>query len=182
MTWRRIVLLLTAGCLLPSPAPATVLVPLHIEELISRAGLVAHGRVRSIEVRRDSQDRVFTEVFLEPEGVWKGAVAGDGVRLVAGGGRLGEDQQGAEGAPEYVVGEELVVFATANPAREWVVLGLGQGRFIVHTDVVSGERWVSNGFWGTRPTAAAPARRVRAPWQQPLSLRELERRTREAAR
>jgi hypothetical protein len=74
--------------------------------------------------------------------VWKGKFTGPGLTLLHPGGVLGEQITEVFGQPEYVIGEDVVVFLTRNPQEKWVTIGLGNGKFTVSKK--SGVEWVTN--------------------------------------
>lgn len=166
-------------------AAATRMIPLTIEQLAGKAGLVVRGQVDAVEVARDSGGRIYTRVGLAILEVWKGRMEGVQGRceLVVGGGLLGDRALRVSGQAEYGVGDEVVAFLARNEAGEWVTLGLSQGRFRVHRDTSTGRRVASNPFWGEESAAGEPrVTGYREPMKRPLDLDELKRRTMEAGR
>jgi len=160
------------------PAEATRFVMLTVEELARSADAVVHGRVVAIEVRRDGEGRVYTQVELVLEDVWKGRMAGHTCVLVHGGGTLGEVDVRASGQAEFAIGDELVAYMTRSPRGEWITVGLSQGRFEISRDEATGYRWVRNRFWGANRDLGR-ARGMAWPPGRPLRLEELKRRTQE---
>lgn len=164
---------------------STRMIPLTIEQLAGKAGLVVRGQVDAVEVARDSGGRIYTRVGLAVIEVWKGRMDGAQGRceLVVGGGLLGERAVRVSGQAEYGVGDEVVAFLARNDAGEWVTLGLSQGRFRVHREALTGRRLASNPFWGEEPADrnSRPAG-YREPLRRALELDELKRRTLEVGR
>lgn len=163
-------------------ALANRFVPLTIEELCHEAEAVVHGKVVAMETLRDEAGRIYSRVDLTVSGVWKGAVSGETCRVVHGGGNLGETAVRAAGQVSFEIGDEVVVYLVRGTAAgEWVTVGLSQGRFQVVTEAGSGRRWVSHPFWGGAiPSGTGRLQRSGWPPARPMSLEELERRTREA--
>jgi hypothetical protein len=138
-------------------ANATILFPLSIEELTSKAQVVLHGSVGSKSVQRDPEGRIYTRIELEVTEAWKGKVTGKSFTLVQGGGVLGEEIATVEGQEEFSIGEEVVVFLVLNQRGEGVVIGLSQGKFKVKAGEAGGEKVVHNLFHGGGSTAEAGA-------------------------
>lgn len=162
------------------------MVPLTVEQLATSATVVVHGRVEWVESSRDAQGRIHTRVGLGVLATWKGGLAGDGrhCEIVLGGGVVGQRAVRVVGQADHQVGDEVVAYLARNEAGDWVTLGLGQGRFLVRREAGSERRLVSNPFWGEEAAGdpggkPAPAIGVRMPARRPLTLEELERRTRE---
>ncbi len=174
---RSLVLCLAVSCAALA-AHGTRMRPLTVEELALQADAVVHGRVRKIETRRDPERRIHTRVELDVFDVWKGSGTGEPWTVVVGGGVLGEERVAAEGQATFSPGEEVVLYLVRNPAGEWVVVGMAQGKFRVLGE--AGDRRVTHIFWGA-PEEGPRAGRTAAPWRRPLTLVELRRRTREAA-
>lgn len=168
-----------------SPAGATRFVPMTPEQMAAVAGLVIHGRVESVTVRRDDQGRIHTRVDVHPLELWKGKLESATCTIVAGGGILGESEVAAVGQVTYRVHEEVVAFLVRNPAGEWVTVGLAQGKFPVRAEEGTGRRWVSHPLWGWGDATMGgdPRRGVqRFPGSRGWTLDELRSRVREATR
>lgn len=176
--------LLLAGLLgLGAGARGTWFVPLTPEELSVRAEWVVRARVEAVSAQRDAQGRIFTRIELAVAEVWKGTNAVGRCVVVAGGGVLGEEQVQADGAPEYGLGDEVVVFLVRNSDREWVTLGLSQGQFLVERETGTGRTFVHNRFWGSSISGPLlDAKAIAFPRTRPLALEELRRRIQEATR
>ena len=180
LRWRRFFGGILALCVawVSVPAHASRFVMLTIDELSRSAEAVVHGRVVALEVRRDTEGRVFTRVELVLEDVWKGRMAGHTCVLVQGGGTLGEVDIHASGQAEFAVGDEVVAYMTRSPRGEWITVGLSQGRFQVSRDEATGYRWVRNRSWGGHGELGN-GRGMAWPPGRPLRLEELKRRTQE---
>src|SRR5580765_7158063 len=112
--------------------------PVAIEDLARRAEAVVHGKVSSLECRRDATGHVFTRVELDVTASWKGAATNRFVVTLAGG-ILGSRKVVVVGQPEFQVGEEVIVFASRNERGESLLLELGQGKFAVKREPASGK-------------------------------------------
>ena len=111
------------------PASATVVIPADLGELSREALTIARGRVVALDARwTDDHRRVETIVTLEAESYLKGAF-GPVLQFRVPGGRLGRYRSLLVGAPEFVVGQRVVVFLAARGPDVPFVLGLGQGVF-----------------------------------------------------
>ncbi len=178
------VALAVLGCLVlggGTDCLATRMVALTPEQLAERAGCVAHGRISALETSRDPQGRIFTRIAMLHAQIWIGPGAGGVAALdwVVGGGVLGEERAETVGQAHFTVGEEVVVFLARNPAGDWGVVGLEQGRFAVvrHARAGKEEAWVRNRFWGGAPAENGVADGgARLPSRVPLSLAGLKRR------
>src|SRR5260221_13092011 len=73
------------------PLRADQMIPLPIEKLSARAGLILHGTVTSTTVRRDPAGRLYTAVGLQVGGGWEGRLAANLFSGGHGGGGLGEE-------------------------------------------------------------------------------------------
>jgi hypothetical protein len=179
--------MLLAVALLVSSAPAwgTRMRPLSVEELAARAEMVARGRVVGLETLRDARRQIFTRIEVAVDEVWKGPASDGTLQIVASGGVLGDERVEIPGQAAYRVGDEIVAYLARNGRGEWVTIGLGQGRFLVSTDALTGGQTVANLFWGIEGSAAggrttAARAGSRAPWKRPITIDELRRRTQEA--
>jgi hypothetical protein len=129
---RNRILTLLAVCLLAAPAQATVLVPASLEELTRDARVIARGQVVAVEGRwTDDRRTIETLVTLEAENYLKGQL-GTIVQFRVPGGTLGRYRNIVIGAPQFSVGQRVVVFLGANGPQVPFILGLNQGVYRVN--------------------------------------------------
>jgi hypothetical protein len=182
MSWK-----LSLGCALllaatPPRVLGTRMLPLTIEQLAAQAELVVQGRVVARSCLEDALGQVFTRVELHVLEVWKGNPSSERLYIVQGGGVVGDRAVSVAGQAEFEPGEEVVAYLVRNARGEAVTLGLAQGKFHVRADPATRSRYVSNVFWGGEGHTAAHRPAGLTLLSRPLSLEELKRRTREAAR
>jgi hypothetical protein len=122
--------LLLCLCLLQaSRVSATLLVPADLGELSRDARAIVRGRVSASDARWTEDRRaVETLVTVEPETSIKGAL-GQSVQFIVPGGILGRYRSIVVGAPEFVVGQRVIVFLSWRGPSYPYVLGLSQGVF-----------------------------------------------------
>lgn len=174
----RHLLLSCAFACASASASATVVVPADLGELSRDARVIARGRVVALDARwSGDRRRVETLVTLEAEQYLKGAF-GPVLQFRVPGGQIGRYRSVLVGAPEFLVGQRVVVFLGARGPAVPHLLGLGQGVF----RVVSGA-----GGWVVTPPAVlpatgGPARIVRGdPARRPMPLADFENRVRSLA-
>jgi hypothetical protein len=133
--------LAVSAALVPG-ASATMLLPVSLTELVTRADAIAHGRIVAVEARMvDGRRSVARLVTLAVADYYKGNLGSD-VQVRVPGGELGHYRTVTVGAPEFTIGEEVVLFLVARGAADPVLAGLGQGVFRVRVDPQSGARVV----------------------------------------
>jgi len=134
-------LLLCALCVcLPVVVRATVLIPIEFRELVAVASAIAHGRVSDVRGEwTDGRRSVETVVTIDVSDYLKGNL-GPTLTIHVPGGRVGRYRTVFVGAPEFRVGDEVVLFLSASR-----IVGLSQGAFRVVPDSQSG-----------RPVVVAP--------------------------
>ncbi len=114
-------------CLPAGSARATVLVPADLAELSHDARIIARGQVVATEARwSEGRRAIETVVTLEAESYLKGEV-GRMVQFRVPGGAMGRYRNIVMGAPQFVVGQRVIVFLGANGPRVPFILGLSQG-------------------------------------------------------
>jgi hypothetical protein len=139
--------------LLSAVTHATVVVPADIGELSREARIIARGRVVAVDARwTDDRRAIETLVTLQTESYLKGAL-GSTLQFRSPGGRLGRFRSVTVGAPEFAVGERVIVFLGANGPSIPYVVGLNQGLFRL---TPSGQQWLV-----TPPPVLPTARPVR---------------------
>jgi len=156
-----------------APALAALAVPASVEELARGSEAVVRGRVVSLESHPSADGRrISTSVEVEATDVWRGSAPAR-VTVVIPGGTAGRLAQRVAGAPQFTVGEEVVVFlGRIGKGQEYRVTGLAQGKFAVGaqqaTPDLSQTSFVGRKAMqaGERPVEAMPVdeleRRVRA--------------------
>lgn len=171
------------AALVATGAGATVLVPADLADLSRGAQAIARGRVAALDTRWNENRRgVETLVTLEVESYLKGAL-GRALTFRVPGGRLGRYRSLVVGAPDFAVGERVVVFlGYAGPGIPYV-LGLSQGVYrVTQRDDGAAGGVVTPLVVESLPGAAAPQRLVRGdPARRPLDLETFERRVRTLA-
>jgi hypothetical protein len=130
-------------CLLPVALRATVLLPAEFREVVNGSDIIAYGRV--IETRVEwSVDRknVDTLVTFQVGTYLKG---GPGETLVfkVPGGTIGRFRNVLVGAPQFVSGDEAVLFLNSRGREFPSVFGLNQGVFRVSIDGATRRRMVT---------------------------------------
>jgi hypothetical protein len=132
MLYRAVPLVMV--CLVPAVLRATVIVPAEFREIVTGSDIIAYGRVTETTVEMsDDRKRVDTLVTLQVGTYLKGG-PGDTLVFRVPGGRIGRFRNVMVGAPEFVAGEEAVVFLNVRGSDHPFVFGLNQGVFRVRLD------------------------------------------------
>jgi hypothetical protein len=164
----RSILIAAAFCIWAIPAGATVLVPADLSELARDAHVIARGAVVSIDTQWTEDRRTIeTVVTLEAESYLKGRL--DRVlQFKVPGGTLGRLRSIVVGAPQFEVGQQVIVFLGTNGPRLPHLLGLTQGVYrvsvtaagaavVLPAPVMPGTRGpIVRGVAARRPGARAP--------------------------
>jgi len=171
MTFSRVALA-AAALAAAAPALAALSVPASVEELARGSDAVVRGRVMSLASHPSADGRrISTSVEVEATSVWRGTVPAR-VTVVVPGGTAGRVAQRVAGAPQFTVGEEVVVFlGQMGKAQAYRVTGLAQGKFAVEADQARPD--LSQTSFVGRQALRAGERRVEA-----MAVDELERRVR----
>lgn len=137
----RTLLMLFAGFpLMRDAAHAGTVRALSLDQMTDRANLIFTGRVVGKRAEWNAErTRIYTYVTFEVDSYLKGG--GDArlqtVRLL--GGQVGRYIAHLPGTPQFVVGEEVLLFCAGDRARIPSVLGLSLGKFTITTNT-AGER------------------------------------------
>jgi hypothetical protein len=122
---------------------ATVIVPIEFRELVTTSPVIVQGRVTDVRSAFVNGRRsVETFVTIEAGDYLKGNL-GSHVTFRVPGGEIGRYRTIFVGAPEFRLGEEVVLFLKTAPGAVPVVAGLNQGAFRVVADRESGRRIVT---------------------------------------
>jgi hypothetical protein len=176
MRWTLLLLGLATG--LPAGLGAAVVLPVDLAELARNASVVAVGTVVETEARwTENRRAVETIVTLSPQSYLKGG-SGETVRFRVPGGTFGRYRTFMPGAPEFSVGQHVIVFLSGRVPAVPHLLGLSQGVFrLVPTD--SGWVVTPPGPYAAGRTAQRVARGH--PDRQPMPLAEFEQEVRAMA-
>src|SRR5579863_4379793 len=133
---------------------ATVLVPTDLGEMSKNALAIVRGRVSAVDARwTDDHRTIETIVTLDAENYLKGGL-GTTVQFRVPGGELGRYRSIVVGAPEFSVGQRVVVFLGARGPSVPYLIGFSQGVFrVVPTADNSG--WIVTPP-GIMPSTAGP--------------------------
>jgi hypothetical protein len=124
---RPVPLLILFATLVAAPLRATVIVPADLGELAHDARAIARGRVAAIAGRwTDDRRTIETIVTLEVDRYLKGAL-GPSIEFRVPGGDLGRYRSVVVGAPEFAVGDRVIVFLGASGPMIPFIVGFNQG-------------------------------------------------------
>lgn len=144
----RVVLALALS-LIPLRGLATTVVAPDFDSLVAQADYVVRGFVTAIsaEWRTDTHGQhIITKVRFEVREVIKGKCPSPLVLEVLGG-RIGKYQMVVQGTPNFIVGEESVLFVHGNGRQFFPLVAIMYGMYPIALDPASGLRLVhrSNG-------------------------------------
>jgi hypothetical protein len=124
---RLLFLVPCALCLAVAPAGATVVLPAEMSDIVNGSQVIVHGRV--IDVRSEitaGLRSIHSFVTVAVNQALKGS-PGPTVTFRVPQGQVGRYRRVIIGAPEFRVGEEIVVFLTGRAPAMPTVFGLNQG-------------------------------------------------------
>jgi hypothetical protein len=128
-------------------AHATIIVPTEDAQLIRQARTIVQGQITKIESHwYAAKTQIYTHVGVRVEEVLKGELPEVEVTVKQLGGSVGGLRSWVFGSPEFVVGERVLLFLTANPDGTLRVLGLYQGKFSIVLDSQTGEHFIYRGL------------------------------------
>ena len=116
---------------------ATVLLPADFTTVVTESGVIVYGRVVRVESHLAGPQRVIESVVtLAVVQSLKGD-AGGTVSFRVPNGQVGRYRRVLVGAPEFVEGDEVVVFLQGRPPALPSVFGLNQGLYRVARDAAA---------------------------------------------
>ena len=158
------------GLALITPAQATTLLRLDVDQLARAADAVITGTVTQTRSERDqATGLIVTLVSLTIERVLAGE-APPNVEVVTLGGRLGEIRQVVSGAAALEEGEEVALFLERLPNGRSRVVGMFEGQFRLEHGENGAEVYRSGGI----PLYDAASQQYVPPTDLRLRLHELE--------
>ena len=154
---------------LAHPLAATVLLPADFNDVVTGSQIIVHGRVVAVRAEwSDDRSQIESYVTVAPSSFYRGSPA-TSVTFRVPGGQVGRYKQVTVGAPQFVPGEEAIVFLRANGPAIPQVFGLNQGVFRVRVDQRTGRRTVILPILMARGTGAERVSRG-ARVRQPLPI------------
>lgn len=124
-------LLAVAAVMTPGLLRATSVLPPTFDELVNGADYVVRAKVKSVTaeiVTRDGRERIYSKVELEVTEVIAGTPPSPLVLTVLGG-RVGDKAMAIEGAPEFVVGAEDILFIRDNGKAAYPLYAIMHGQY-----------------------------------------------------
>jgi hypothetical protein len=128
-------------------ADATIIVPTEDHQLIRQASTIVLGQITKIDSHwYAAKTQIYTHIGVRVEEVLKGELSEVEVTIKELGGTVGGLRSWIFGSPEFVLGERVLLFLTANPDGTMRVLSLYQGKFAIVVDSRTGEHFVYRGL------------------------------------
>ena len=128
-------------------ADATIIVPTEDHQLIRQASTIVLGQVTKIESHwYAAKTQIYTHVGVRVEEVLKGELPQVEITIKQLGGSVGGLRSWIFGSPEFVLGERVLLFLTANPDGTLRVLSLYQGKFSIVLNSQTGEHFSYRGL------------------------------------
>ena len=126
---------------------ATTVVPPDFNQLVNESDYIIRGVVKSVtsEYRATTTGKgrkIITKVEVQVLEVVAGTPSPT-VVLEMLGGRVGNDRMTLEGAPQFNVGDEDILFVSGNGQTIYPLVGMMHGRYPVMQEAATGRRYVA---------------------------------------
>ena len=139
----RTLALVASLLLMAPPLAATVVVPAEFSEIVSGSQIIVCGRIADVRPEwTDGRRRIESVVTVAPSSFLRGTPTAM-VTFRVPGGQMGTLRSVTVGAPQFMAGEEVVLFLRAQGPSMPQVFGLHQGVFRVRLDARTGARTVA---------------------------------------
>ena len=130
-------------------AQATTVIPPDFQQLVSQSDYIVRAVVKSVtsEMQTDGQSRhIITKVELDVREVISGTPPQPLVLEMLGG-RVGAEEMVVQGAPQFKVGDEDILFVHGNGQQINPLVALMHGRYPIKRDAATGREFMarSNG-------------------------------------
>jgi hypothetical protein len=141
--WGSVALAMLVGALMPAIASATTVAPPEFEELVNESDYVVRATVKSVrsEFSRPGGKSIVTYVELDVKEVITGNPPSPLVLRMLGG-RVGDKRMIVSGAPEFVVGDEDILFVRDNGKVFNPLTALMHGRYPIARDKETGRGYM----------------------------------------
>lgn len=118
-------------------ANATTFMYKDFDALVADADAVVSGTVANISYARGPDKNLYSFIALHKVDVVEGSYAARSVTLRMTGGEDGDKRQGIVGAPEFAVGDDVILFVWGNGEYDMPMVGGPQGVFRVKQSTVT---------------------------------------------
>ena len=135
------VLFLIGLALIAVVAQATTLVRLRFQDLVHYSYSIARVRCMHAESRMENGE-IWTDTNFRVLTHNKGYLPEE-IVVRQPGGKFQHLHSHVEGAPEFRPGEEVYLFLSGQPGRQFLIVGWAQGTFRIHRDLRSGGETVT---------------------------------------
>lgn len=135
------VLFLIGLALIAIAAQATTLVRLHFPDLVHYSYAVARVRTMRAQTHMENGE-IWTDTSFRVLWQEKGYLPEE-IVVRQPGGKFQHLHSHVEGTPEFRPGEEVYLFLSGHPGRQFFIVGWTQGTFRIHRDLRSGGETVS---------------------------------------
>jgi hypothetical protein len=125
-------------------ARATTVRPPQFQELVAGSDYIVRAVVKTVrsEYAAPGSDKILTFVELEVTEVIAGTPPTPLVLRMLGG-RVGDDQLIVQGAPQFKVGDEDVLFVRGNGKQFYPLMAVMHGRYPVLREAATGRKYVA---------------------------------------
>jgi len=128
-------------------SPASVVVRLSDQALLDASDAVITGKVMQLQtLPNDANTNIYTYVTVAVEEVLAGDVTDSQVTLKQLGGQYGKRIAWLDGAPDFTVGDNVLLFLNRNADNTLRVTGLFQGQFLLKWNAIKGKRQALRSF------------------------------------
>jgi hypothetical protein len=141
--WGVVVWAMLVGAFVTTRASATTVVPPEFDELVNKSDYVVRAVVKEVrsEFSRPGGRSIVTYVELDVKEVIAGNPPSPLVLRMLGG-RVGDKRMVVSGAPEFVVGDEDILFVRDNERVFNPLTALMHGRYPVARDAATGRGYM----------------------------------------
>lgn len=130
------ILFLVGLILIAIVAQATTLVRLRFQDLVHYSYSIARVRCIRAQTRMENGE-IWTDTSFTVLSHNKGYLPAQ-IVVRQPGGKFQHLHSHVDGAPEFRPGEEVYLFLSGHPGRQFVIVGWGQGTFRIRNDLRSG--------------------------------------------
>jgi hypothetical protein len=128
--FKSLKLLLCSLLLMTTATNATTFIPVTIKKQIVESSGIIEGEVLAISSEESRDGRIYSRVFLKANKWLDTDVENNHIEVFYPGGKVGDHVYKIQGAPEFKVGEKVVLFTKKLEDKNYV-MNLGLGKFSI---------------------------------------------------